>query len=313
MLKFVAKRLLSTLPVIFVVALIIFILSRLIPGDPAAILAGEFAGQDAVDEIRTKLGLDQPIWIQFWLWLGNIVTGDLGTSVFSDTPVSTLILQRVEPTLSLALFTLILALPTAIAIGIISAWYAERSIDRTLMLASVIGFSMPVFVVGFCLVYVFAMKLQVVPVQGYVSISQNFGGFFRTMILPATTLAIAYTALLSRITRTSILEVKEEDFNRTARAKGVSESGVMFRHTLRNAAIPILTIIGISLASLLSGSVVVENMFNIPGVGRLLLDSVAKRDYPVIQGIILSFSLLYVFINLMIDLLYAVVDPRINY
>lgn len=313
MIRFISMRILSTLPVVFVVAVVVFLLARLIPGDPATIIGGEYATEQEVESIRIALGLDKPMLHQFTYWLGRLAVGDLGTSVFSDVPVSQLILQRAEPTISLAISTLVIALPLALTLGILSAWRAGRFLDQLLMLFAVVGFSVPVFILGFGLVYVFAMKLHIVPVQGFTPIGAGFGPFIQSMALPASALALAYTAILSRTTRSSMLEVMGEDFNRTARAKGLSEGGVLLRHTLRNASIPILTMVGISVAGLLSGSVVIENLFNIPGIGRLLIDAVSKRDYPIIQGVILVFSLIYVLINLLVDILYAVVDPRIRY
>ena len=313
MTAFIARRLAATLPVMLVVALVIFLLLFLTPGDPATVIAGDLATPEDVARIRTQLGLDQPLYEQFAIWLGRIATADLGVSIFSHIPVAQLILQRLEPTISLGLMTLVLAIPTAILLGVIAAWKAGKWPDRLVMLFAVIGFSMPVFVLGYCLIYVFAIELDVLPVQGFSSIRENAGAFFRTMILPATTLGVTYVALLARITRTSMLEVLQEDHVRTARAKGLKEIEVLLFHGLRNSAVPIVTMIGISMAILISGSVVVETVFNLPGVGRLLIDAVVKRDYPVIQGVVLLFSFFYVVMNLLVDIAYAFLDPRIRY
>jgi len=296
-----------------VVAVVVFLLLFLTPGDPAAVMAGDFASTDDIARIRAQLGLEQPIYVQFGIWLAHLVVGDLGISIFSKIPVTQLILQRLEPTLSLGLATLALAIPIGLLLGVVAAWRAGRSLDRLVMLFAIIGFSMPVFVLGYCLIYIFAIELQLLPVQGFVSIRQGFGPFLRNMILPALTLGIVYVALLARMTRTSMLEILREDHIRTARAKGVREIEILIFHGLRNAAVPIVTMIGISMTIIISGSVVVESIYNLPGVGRLLIDAVLKRDYPVIQGIVLMFSFAYVLVNLLIDVAYAFLDPRIRY
>jgi len=303
----------STIPVMLVVAVVVFLLLFLTPGDPAAVMAGDFASTDDIARIRAQLGLEQPIYVQFGIWLAHLVVGDLGISIFSKIPVTQLILQRLEPTLSLGLATLALAIPIGLLLGVVAAWRAGRSLDRLVMLFAIIGFSMPVFVLGYCLIYIFAIELQLLPVQGFVSIRQGFGPFLRNMILPALTLGIVYVALLARMTRTSMLEILREDHIRTARAKGVREIEILIFHGLRNAAVPIVTMIGISMTIIISGSVVVESIYNLPGVGRLLIDAVLKRDYPVIQGIVLMFSFAYVLVNLLIDVAYAFLDPRIRY
>jgi peptide/nickel transport system permease protein len=313
MMGFIAKRLLATLPVILVVAVIVFLLLYLTPGDPAVVLAGDLATADDVARIRSHLGLDQAVHLRFAIWLLHLVKGDLGVSVFSNLPVTGLIMRRAEPTLSLALTSLVIALPTAITLGVLAAWRAGGWLDRAMMLFAVIGFSMPIFVLGYCLVYLFSIELEFLPVQGFTSIRQGLGPFLRSMILPAVTLSVIYIALLARMTRTSMLEVMHEDFIRTARAKGVKEIDVLLFHGLRNAAVPIVTMIGISTALLISGSVVVESIYNLPGIGRLLVDAIVKRDYPVIQGVVLIFSFLYVVVNLLVDLAYAFLDPRIRY
>jgi peptide/nickel transport system permease protein len=313
MMGFIAKRLLATLPVILVVAMIVFLLLYLTPGDPAVVLAGDLATADDVARIRSHLGLDQAVYLRFAIWLLHLIKGDLGVSVFSNLPVTELIMQRAEPTLSLALTSLVIALPMAITLGVLAAWRAGGWLDRAMMLFAVIGFSMPIFVLGYCLVYLFSIELEFFPVQGFTSLRQGLGPFLRTMILPAVTLSVVYIALLARMTRTSMLEVMHEDFIRTARAKGVKEIDVLLFHGLRNAAVPIVTMIGISTALLISGSVVVESIYNLPGIGRLLVDAIVKRDYPVIQGVVLIFSFLYVVVNLLVDLAYAFLDPRIRY
>lgn len=313
MLAFMAKRTIAVVPVMAVVSIVVFLLLRLSPGDPALVIAGENADAEAVQRIRVTLGLDQPLVMQFWVWLRNLLSGDLGTSIFSKLPVVDLILQRIEPTLSLAIVTMIFAICIAVPVGAIAGATAGSWLDRGLMAISVIGFSMPAFVLGYCMIYVFSLQLGWAPVQGFTSISKGAGPFLRSIALPAATLGLAYLVLIARITRASVLEMMGEDFIRTARAKGVAERLVVTHHALRNAAIPILTIIGIGVALLISGVVVIETVFNIPGVGRLVVDAILKRDYPVIQGVILLFSAVYVLINLAIDVSYALLDPRVRY
>ncbi|WP_201838643.1 ABC transporter permease [Microvirga zambiensis] len=313
MLAFIAKRVLSLIPVIVVVAIVVFMLLRLSPGDPAVVIAGDNADAAAIERIRVSLGLDQPLVTQFFIWAGSLLQGDLGISIFSKIPVTDLILQRLEPTVSLALTTLFFAVVIAVPLGTIAGATAGSWLDRSLMLVSVLGFSIPAFVLGYCLIYVFSLQLRILPVQGFSSIRQGIGPFLSTIALPTMTMGLAYLVLIARITRASVLEMMGEDFIRTARAKGVKERIVVTRHALRNSAIPILTVIGIGVALLISGVVVIETVFNIPGVGRLVVDAILKRDYPVIQGIILMFSGTYVLINLAIDIGYAFLDPRVRY
>lgn len=313
MLTFMAKRILAVIPVMAVVSVAVFLLLRLSPGDPALVIAGENADAAAVERVRAALGLDQPLPIQFLIWIKDILSGDLGTSVFSNMPVTELIRQRMEPTLSLAVTTMAFAVLVAVPLGTIAGATAGSWLDRVLMIVSVIGFSMPGFVLGYCFIYLFSLQLGWVPVQGFVSISEGLLPFLRTIALPTLTLGLAYMALIARITRASVLEMIGEDFIRTARAKGLAERLVVTRHALRNAAIPILTVIGIGVALLIGGVVITETVFNIPGIGRLVVDAILKRDYPVIQGVILLFSGIYVLINLAIDIGYALLDPRVRY
>ena len=296
-----------------IVALFVFLLLHLSPGDPATIIAGDYASPAAIARIRAQLGLDQPLHIQFTTWLMQLSRGDLGVSIFSNLPVSQLILQRVEPTLSLALTTLILAIVVAIPLGVLAAWKAGSWIDRTVMAFSVLGFSTPVFVLGYALFYIFALQLGLFPVQGFVSITDGIIPFLHRLVLPSITLSVIFIALFARITRASILEILNEDYIRTAKSTGLGERSILTRHALPNAAVPIVTVIGIGFALLIGGVVVTESVYNIPGLGRLTVDAVLRRDYPVIQGIILVFSGLYVLVNLIIDLLYVALDPRIRF
>lgn len=312
-LVFVANRLLSVIPVLATVAIVVFLMLRLTPGDPAAAIAGDSATAEQVAEIRAKLGLDQPIAAQFVIWAGRALRGDLGESFFFKKPVTTLIGQRIEPTLSLATTTIILAVLIAVPLGVFAAHRQGSVLDRCLMGFSVLGFSVPVFVVGYLLIYVFAIKINLLPVQGYRRISENVGDWAAHLVLPSLTLAVIYVALIARMTRASVIDVLTEDYIRTARAKGLTNRAILVRHALKNAAVPIITVIGIGIALLIGGVVVTESVFNIPGLGRLTVDAVLARDYPVIQAIILLFSYAYVHINLLIDLTYSFLDPRIRY
>jgi len=313
MLTFIVRRVLATIPVMGVVALFVFLMLHLSPGDPATVIAGDYASPDDVARIRAQLGLDRPLYIQFFTWVWSLLQGDLGVSIFSDLPVSRLIAQRLEPTAMLALVTLIISVGIAVPMGVLAAWKAGGWIDRSVMIFAVFGFSIPVFVLGYILIYVFSIQLQVLPVQGYKSLTEGLGPFLRNITLPAITLSAIYVALIARITRASVMEVLDEDYVRTARAKGQSERKVLIYHALRNAAVPIVTIIGIGVALLIGGVVVTESVYNIPGLGRLVVDAILKRDYPIIQGLILVFSFVYILINLGIDILYTLLDPRIRY
>ena len=307
------RRILAAIPVMGVVAVFVFLLLRLTPGDPAAIIAGDMATPEQLAKIREALGLNEPLLTQFFSWMGTILRGYLGTSFISGTPVTTLIGQRLEPTLSLAVMTAILAVLIAVPLGVLAAWKHQSWLDNLVMSMSVLGFSVPVFVIGYVLVQIFSLELRWLPVQGYRSWTQGIWPFLERSILPALTLASIYVALIARMTRASLLTVLGEDYIRTARAKGLGEIIVLFRHALRNAAVPILTVIGTGFALLISGVVVTESVFNIPGLGRLTVDAILARDYPVIQGLILTTSGVYVLINLVIDLSYSVFDPRIRY
>jgi peptide/nickel transport system permease protein len=310
---YLLRRLLGTIPVMLVVAVFIFLMLRLTPSDPAAIIAGDNATSEQVAQIRGQLGLDRPMIEQFFIWSGKVLTGDFGESFFFRKSVASLIGERIEPTLSLALFTMVLAVLIAVPLGVLAAHRHGSWIDRIVMGFSVLGFSMPSFVVGYLLIYLFAVWLNWLPVQGYQRISEGLGGWVQGLILPSLTLSVIFVALIARMTRTSMLEVLSEDYIRTARAKGQSERKVLFRHALRNAAVPIVTVIGLSVALLIGGVIVTESVFTIPGLGRLTVDAVLARDYPTIQAVILLFSFVYVMINLTVDMLYTVLDPRIRY
>ena len=313
MTAYIIRRLLATIPVMVVVALFVFLLLHLTPGDPAAVIAGDDATPEAVDGIRTKLGLDQPIHVQFGIYAANLLRGDLGTSIFSNLPVLTLVKQRLEPSLVLAASTLVMAVLLAIPMGVLAAWKARTFIDRFVMGFSVLGFAVPVFLVGYLLIYVFAIELKWLPVQGYRPLSQGIDQTARSIILPALALSMVYMALIARMTRASMLDVLSQDYIRTAKAKGVATLIVLLRHALKNAAVPIITVIGIGLTLLISGVVITETVFNIPGLGRLTVDAILKRDYPIIQGLIVLFAGAKVLVNLLIDISYVFFDPRIRY
>ena len=313
MLGYIARRLLATIPVMAVVAITVFLLLRLTTGDPAAIIAGDNATSADVEAVRTKLGLDRPIVQQFVIWISNVVRGDFGESFFFKKPVAELIAGRLQPTIALATCTLILAVSLAVPLGVFAAWSRGTWLDRGVMSFSVLGFSVPTFVIGYVLIYLIAIQLGWLPVQGYQRLEDGFGGFIERLVLPSLTLAVIYVALIARITRASVLEVMSADHVRTARAKGLGNLAVMVRHVLRNAAVPIVTVIGLGVALLIGGVVVTESVYAIPGLGRLTVDAVLARDYPTVQAVILLFSAVYVLINLLVDLTYTFLDPRIRY
>jgi peptide/nickel transport system permease protein len=313
MYRYLAGRMLAVIPVMFVVATIVFGLVYVSPTDPAAVIGGDFATPAQVAEIRAKLGLDEPLRVQYLHWLGSVLTGDLGTSIFSNQPVLDLILARAEPTLSLAVATMIFAVLLAVPVGIIAAWRAGTLVDRGVMMFAVAGISVPAFWTGYALIFLFAVKLRWFPVHGFVSLGDGIGPFLSHILLPSVTLGLAYAALLARVTRASMVEVLEQDFIRTARAKGLSTPAVLVNHALRVVAVPVVTMIGIGFAALVGGVVITESVFAIPGIGRLTVDSIQRKDIPVIQGVLLVTSGLYVVINLAVDMLYTLLDPRIRY
>jgi peptide/nickel transport system permease protein len=313
MLAFITRRLVATIPVMGMVALVVFAILRLTPGDPAAIIAGDSATPEQLEQIRRSMGLDKPIHMQFILWLLQLLRGDLGTSLISGVSVIGMVADRIGPSLALAICTIVFTVLVAIPLGVIAAGSQGKLLDRAVMALSVLGFSVPVFVTGYLLILGFSIGLGWFPVQGYKPLEEGFWPFIQRLVLPTLALSTIYIALIARITRTSIIEVMGEDYIRTARAKGLKESAVLIKHALRNAAVPIVTIIGVGIALLISGVVVTESVFNLPGLGRLVVEAVLARDYPVIQGLILLFSFIYILINLVVDVLYTVFDPRIRY
>lgn len=313
MLSYIVRRLLGVVPVMVVVGIFVFSLLHLAPGDPAAIIAGDNATAENIARIRSSLGLDRPLLQQFASWGWSTLQGDLGISMFSGIPVATSIAQRVGPTVSLATTTMLVAVTIAVTLGVLAAWKVGSLLDRAVMGLAVTGFSVPVFVVGYILVYFVSLKWRWLPVQGYVPMADGFWPWLRHLILPSFALGLAYVALIARITRASMLEVLAEDYIRTASAKGVATVPMLLGHALKNAAVPIVTVIGIGIALLISGVVITESVFNIPGIGRLVVDAIARRDYPIIQGVMVVFAGVYVLINLVIDISYSFLDPRIRY
>jgi peptide/nickel transport system permease protein len=310
---YVIRRILATIPVMGVVAIFVFSLLYIAPGDPAAVIAGDLATTEDIQRIHQKLGLDEPFFVRFGSWLWGVLHGDLGISIFTNLPVSQLIGQRLEPTIALTLTTMVVTLLFAIPLGVVAAWKVGTWIDRGVMVFAVLGFSVPSFVLAYILILGFSVELDLLPVQGYTSIRDGFVPFIEHLILPSIALGMIFGALIARITRTSMLEVLSQDYIRTAQAKGLSNAKVLIRHALKNAAVPIATVVGIGVALLISGVIVTETVFAIPGIGRLTVDAILRRDYPIIQGVILLFSAAYVLVNLAVDISYTLLDPRVRY
>jgi peptide/nickel transport system permease protein len=313
MLAYIIRRILATVPVMAVVAVFVFALLHLSPGDPAAIIAGDTATPADIARIHQALGLDRPLYVQFASWVWQLLHGDLGISIFTNLPVTELIAQRLGPTVALTISTLVVSVSAAVPLGVLAAWKAGSWIDRAVMVFSVLGISVPVFVLAYVLIYLFAVRADWLPVQGFAGLDRGLGPFLAHLVMPTLALAMVYTALIARMTRASMLDVLAQDYIRTAQAKGLANRQVLLGHALKNAAVPIATVIGIGVALLISGVVVTETVFAIPGLGRLTVDAILRRDYPIIQGIILIFSAAYVLINLLVDLSYTLLDPRIRY
>lgn len=306
-------RLLAAIPVVLVVGIITFSLLHVAPGDPAAIIGGDEATPETLARIRRELGLDRSIPIQFVTWVGDLLRGDLGTSIFSRRPITSLMKPRLEPTLSLGVQVIILSTLMGVSMGVIAAWKAGRRLDRIVMLFAVLGFSTPGFWLAFLLIWGMAVNLRWFPVLGYSPISEGLLKHLHSMFLPVLVNSILSSAFISRITRSAMLEVLREDYIRTARAKGLGEFLVYMRHAFRPASIPVVTVIGAAIASLATGFVITESIFAIPGLGRMLIDAITRRDYPIIQAMLMVVATFYVFINLVIDVIYAYLDPRIRY
>ncbi|HTR84973.1 MAG TPA: ABC transporter permease [Reyranella sp.] len=313
MLGYVVRRLLMAVPVMGVVALVVFSLLYLTPGDPAQVLAGDTATPEQIAKIRTSLGLDEPPVARFAHWLWHMVQGDLGASIFSGEPVTHMIGQRLQPTFSLLLIAVVISVGVGVPFGVAAAARRGGFYDHALTTFTTLGFSLPAFIAGYGLAYLFATTLKWLPVQGFVPLEQGVDAWLRNLILPATTLSLVYAAIIARVTRASMLEVLSEDYIRTARAKGVAPRRILFRHALKNAAVPVMTVIGIGVATLIGSAVITENVFAIPGIGRLTVDAILHRDYPIIQGVVLLLSAGYVLVNVAVDLCYTLIDPRIRY
>ena len=314
MINYTIRRLLSAIPTLVVVAVMIFVLIRLIPGNPALVMLGDEATPDEVAVMEQRLGLDQPLLVQFSRWAGNLLQGDFGNSIYYRRPVMQVIFSQLEPTLLLVIYAMVICLAVGIPLGIVAAVNRNGLLDRLCMMLSMVGISMPGFWLGLNLIIIFAVKYSLFPSVGYSMIREN--GLLESLkylTLPALAMGLQRSASIARVTRSSMLEVLNNDYIRTARAKGLFERRVVWLHALKNAANPILTQAGISIAHLMGGSVVIENVFNIPGIGRLAFDSIARRDYPTIQGHILFVATVYVFVNLAVDLLYKFFDPRVEY
>ncbi len=313
MARYIAGRLAAVVPVLAVVGVTVFLLIHLIPGDPASIMLGPDASVSQVNQLRHELGLDRPLWVQFGLWLERLVRGDLGESIFLNQQVTRAIWEHLGPTVSLTALAEVLALLVAIPSGVLAAWKRESRFDQAFMMIAVLGVSIPSFWTGLNLIALFAVTIRLFPVAGYVSPSQGLGSWVSSLLLPAVALAFTQAGLIARIARDSTIDVLDEEYIRTARSKGLGELRVLARHAFRNAFIPTLTVIGTGLATLLGGAVVVETVFVLPGIGNLVVQSISRRDYPVIEGVVLFVATGYVVINLLVDLLYAAIDPRIRY
>ncbi|MBP1775539.1 MAG: dipeptide transporter permease [candidate division NC10 bacterium] len=310
---YLARRLMYLLPVMLVVVSIVFLLIHLIPGDPAAVMAGADATPDDVARMRNVMGLDRPLYEQYGRWLFRTIQGDLGRSIFLERPVTTAIAERLEPTVLLTIFSLIVALIIGLPAGVLSGAHPNTWLDKGMMVVAMLGVSIPAFWLGLNLIYLFAYKLRLFPPGNYVSLSTSIPGGFYYMLLPSLSLGFGQSALIARMVRSCMLEVLAQDYIRTARAKGLSEKIVVYVHALRNAMVPTSTVIGMTIAVLMGGAVITETVFNIAGVGRLVVSSVLRRDYPVIQGVILFIALVYVVVNILVDVLYCLIDPRIRY
>jgi peptide/nickel transport system permease protein len=312
-LAYAVRRLVLTVPVMVLVATGVFLLLHLTPGDPVGVMLGPDASEERRLEVRRQLGLDDPLPVQYVRWLGNVARGDLGRSLFLNKPVTAALAERVQPTVSLTILACLVAIGVGLPAGVVAARWRGSWIDLGSMGVSMLGISMPTFWLGLLLIFGFAVKLRWLPVAGYEPLSSGVWESLRYLILPALTLGAAQGALLARMTRSMMLEVLGQDFVRTARAKGLAERAVLLRHALRNGFIPLLTVIGVTFAVLMGGAVVTEQIFNIPGVGRLLIQAIGRRDFPLVQGTVLAIAALYVLINLAVDLLYALIDPRIRH
>ncbi|MGH3097457.1 MAG: ABC transporter permease [Streptosporangiales bacterium] len=313
MTAYIIRRIILMIPVLVIVGIVVFFLIHITPGDPAAVILGPSATKDQVVQLRHELGLDTPIMVQFFTWFGHAVTGDLGVSIYSGNPVTHVIATHIGPTISLTVLAFIMSIVIAIPVALLAVWKRNSFLDPTFMSISIMGVSIPNFWLALMLILLLAVKLRILPVSGYVAIDQGVGQWLIHLLLPAFVLAVQQSALVARMLRDGMLEVINQDYIRTAWAKGLGERVVLTKHAFLNAMIPTTTVIGVGVAKLLGGAVVTEQVFVIPGVGNLLVDSIARRDFPVIQGVILFTALIYVVVNLLVDVNYGVLDPRVRY
>lgn len=312
MLTYIFKRLISIIPVLFVVSIAIFMIIHITPGDPASVLLGLEATPEEIEALNEEMGLNRPIHIQYFTWIKNVLRGDLGDSIFMRMPVADAIRDYFPPTMSLAILAQLIALTIAIPTGIIASYKRGKPIDTALMSASLLGMATPGFLLGLFLMLLFSVQLGWLPVAGYRPLSMGLGNHLYYLILPAFSLGVVQAALIARMTRSSMLDVLYNNYIKTARAKGIKERAVLLKHALKNASLPILTVLGQSFGTLVTGAVVIESLFNIPGMGQLVLNSIKRRDIAVIQGVVLFITLIYVGVNLFVDLMYGVIDPRVR-
>ena len=312
MVRYIGKRLLSAIPVLFIVSIVVFMIIHLTPGDPARVMLGDQALEQDVEALREQMGLNEPIITQYINWIKGIFHGDFGTSIFMQGTMLEIIASHIGPTIALTLSALFIAVVLAIPLGILAAKYRGRVADQLITGFSMLGVSIPNFLLGLLVMLFFGLVLKVLPTAGYQSLSKGFSGFVRYMILPALSLGLMHAALITRMTRSSMLSVLNSDYIKMAKAKGVHEFVMLFKHALKNAFLPILTVIGQSLISLLAGAMVTESVFNIPGIGQLVINSIERRDYEVVQAVVLVIALINVVVMLALDLLNGVIDPRVR-
>ena len=310
---YLLRRVLAVIPVMIIVATLAFVLIHLAPGDPASVIAGPYATPDDVAKLRRQLGLDEPLPMQLMHWYGRLLTGNLGDSIFLRRPVTEAVMERIEPTLLLTIWGTLIAVLLGVPAGIISARYHNSAVDQSLMGLALLGLSIPNFLLGLLMILVFGVWLGWLPVAGYVPLDEGLWRNTRSLLMPSVSLGLVQSALIARITRSSMLDVLREQYIVSGRAKGLDERTVVYKHALKNAIIPTLTVIGITFALLVGGAVVIETVFNSPGLGRLIISAVLRRDYPVIQGVVLLIAVSYTLINLLVDLAYLAIDPRIRY
>lgn len=310
---YIIRRLILMIPVMLIVGIVVFMLIHITPGDPASVMLGDRATVEQVEQLRESMGLNQPLPVQFAEWFGNALRLDFGDSFFLDMPVTQALRERAQPTILLTTYALFFEIIIGVPAGVIAAIKRNSLLDRGLMILSIAGAAIPTFFLGIVLILTFSVRLQWLPSGGYVPIQEDPAAHFKSMILPAFTLGFSAAGLLARLVRSSMLDVMRDDYIRTAMAKGLKFQRVVTGHALRNALIPAVTVIGYSLGALLGGAVVTETVFTIPGMGRLVVQSIARRDYPLIQGAVMLTAAIYVLVNLLVDVLYVYIDPRIRY